>query len=108
MVSAFRRRNGIQACLELRNGSGPPSLCADFTVTGEALAPLGLSKETSSTTEDILKRTQGLAEALGGILKIESPSPTELHLAIVLPAGDQRPGKSYAAPHETKEARHAG
>lgn len=109
MVSAFRRKSGISACLELRDHVGPQtSLCADFTVTGETLAAFPFAGETSSTTESILKRTQGLTEALGGTLRFEAPSPTEIHLAIIIPAGEPMPGTSYAASQPSKEARHVG
>lgn len=109
LVSAFRRRHGIRACLELRSNEGPPPvLCAELLVTGETPSALPLSMETSTSTEETLKRTQRLTEALGGILKIETHSPEELRVAIVLPASELRPGTSYAASRESKEARHAG
>jgi hypothetical protein len=83
-------------------------LCAELLVTGDATSALSVSTHASSSTEETLKRTQRLTEALGGILKIETHSPEELRVAIVLPASELRSGTSYAASRESKEARHAG
>ena len=107
LVSAFRRKSGIRACMDLRIEEAPqPALCATFTVTGDSLSALPFTSETSSTTEAILKRTQGLAEALGGILRRDMHAPAEQRIAIVLPAGEPRPGTSYAASRGSKVAQH--
>jgi signal transduction histidine kinase len=94
LISAFRRKHGARACLELRSGVGPPPvLCVELTVSGNDLL-LPSPSMGHSSTEETLKRTRGLTEALGGILKIETHSPEELRVAIVLPASEPRPGTS--------------
>ena len=108
LISAFRRKHGARACLELRSGDGPPPVvCVELTMSGNDLL-LPSPSTGHSSTEETLKKTQGLTEALGGILNIETHSPEELRVAIVLPASEQTPGTSYAASRDSKEARHAG
>lgn len=108
MIAAFRRRSGLDACLELRSDAGPPgSLCVEFLVTGESLVAFPLSADSASITESILSKVQGLTQAVGGILKVESTVPAEIHIAIVLPADEPLP-KSSAVLQDKKEANHAG